>query len=79
LGPVDESSVGSVTVGAEIVGRDVVSHTENAVAVVILDAIFVALGGEGHVDGVQPTVVSRSQMVFSGPGGLDAEGRSHSP
>jgi hypothetical protein len=78
-GPVNESSVGSVGVGAHIVGGDVVSQSESAVAVVILDAILVLLGGEGDIDGVGESIVTSSQMVLAGPGGLDAEGRRDSP
>jgi hypothetical protein len=78
-GPVNESSVGSVGVGAHIVGGDVVSQSDNAVAVVILDAVLILLGGEGDVDGVGESIVTSSQMVLAGPGGLDAEGRRHSP
>jgi hypothetical protein len=78
-GPVNESSIGSVSVGTQIVGRDVVSQSDSAVAVVILDAILVLLAGHGDVQGVQESIVSSSQVVLSGPGGLDAEGRTNTP
>jgi hypothetical protein len=57
-GPVNESSVGSVTVGTQIGSRDVVSESENTVAVVLLDARFIMSSGHGNVDGVIKTVVT---------------------
>jgi hypothetical protein len=78
-GPVNESSVGSVTVGTQISSGDVVSHTEDAVAVVGLNASFVGRSGEGDVEGVGKATGTVTQMVFSGPGSLHAEGSSDSP
>jgi hypothetical protein len=77
--PVNESSVGSVTVGAQISSGDVVSHTEDAVAVVSLDASFVGRSGEGDVEGVSETSGTVTQVVFSGPGSLHAERSGNTP
>jgi hypothetical protein len=79
VGPVNETSIGSVSIGAEISGGDVVSDSEGTVAVILSNAFLILRRGESDVDGVEISVGSRSQMVFSGPGGLDTEGRRYLP
>jgi hypothetical protein len=79
VGPVNKTSIGSVSVGAEISGGDVVSDSEGTVAVILSNAFLILRRGESDVDGVEVSVGSRSQMVFSGPGGLDTEGRRYLP
>ncbi len=77
--PVNETSIGSVSIGAEIGGGDVISDSEGTVAVILSNAFLILRGGESDVDGVEVSVGTRSQMVFSGPWSLDTEGRGHLP
>jgi hypothetical protein len=71
--PVDESSIGSVSVISKIVGGNVVSDSQNTVAVVVLDAVQVLGGGESPVEAGLESIDGVTQMVISGPGGLDAD------
>jgi len=77
--PVNESSIGSVSVGTKIGSRDVVSQSHGTVAVVLANALLVLLSGESNVDSVQVSLRTRSQMILSGPGSLNAERRRNLP
>jgi hypothetical protein len=56
--PVNESSVRSVGIGTQIGSGNVVSESENTVAVVLLDARFIVRSGHGNVDGVIETSIT---------------------
>jgi len=56
--PVNESSIGSVSIVTQISSGNVVSQSESTVAVGFLDAGFITSFGHGNVDSVQITVVS---------------------
>jgi len=77
--PVNESSIGSVSIGSHISSGDVVSQSESTVAVVLANAFFITTSGESDVDGVIITSSTSTQMVFSGPGGLNAKRSSNLP
>jgi len=73
--PVNESRIGSVSVGTQIGGGDVVSDSESTVAVVVSNASKVGRGGESPVVLVGVTSISSvSEEVVSGEGSLDAIG-----
>jgi hypothetical protein len=72
--PVDEASIGSVTVRSEIVGGDVVSESKHAVAVVVLNARQVVLSGREsqvvHVLESHFLASTAAEVVVSAPGCL---------
>jgi hypothetical protein len=77
--PVNESSIGSVSVDSQIGGGNVVSDSESTVAVVVSNASKVRRGGESPVVLVGVTSISSvSEEVISGEGSLDAIGSGNS-
>jgi len=72
--PVNESSVGSVSSRSQVVGGDVVTDSQHAVAVVVLDAVEVLGNGESPVEASLESIDRVTQMVVSRPGSLDADG-----
>jgi hypothetical protein len=72
-GPVNESGIGSVSVGSQIVCGDVVSDSQHAIAVIVGNASEVVRGhGEGPVVAVElGGIHSVSKVIVSAPGGKD--------
>jgi len=79
ISPINESSIGSVSILSNISGRDVVTDSQNAIAVILSNAALVRLLGESNVDGVEETIGSRTQVVVSGEGDLNAKRSGDSP
>lgn len=72
--PVNESSIGSVSIRTQIGDGDVVSDTQDAVAVVVFNARKFLLGRKSPVvvGGESNNVSSISQVIVTSPGSLDA-------
>jgi hypothetical protein len=63
--PVNEVGVGSVGVGSSVSGRDVVSHSQDTVAVVSLDARKIGLGGKSPVVRCSESTEGVTQVIVS--------------
>jgi len=79
VSPVNESAIGLVSAGSKIVGGDVVSESQHAVAVVRSNARLVLSSGESPVEGSLESVDAVTQVVVSGPDGGNAGGSGNSP
>jgi len=77
--PVDEFLVRSVSVSSQISSRDVVSESEDAIAVVSANATFFRFGWQGPVKEVVVDSVSVSKVVFSGNWSLFASRSRDTP
>jgi hypothetical protein len=72
-GVIDESSIGSVSVGSQISGGDVVSDSEDTVAVVVSNAREILSEGESPIVVIAvETISSVSEEVISGIRSLNA-------
>jgi hypothetical protein len=79
LGPVNESLVGSVSIGSKVIGRNVVSDSENAVAVILLDAFLFVAGRESPVEGVGNSTTAVSEVVVTRERSLNASRSRNTP
>jgi len=80
VGPVNESRIGSVSVSSSnIVGRNVVSKSQYAIAVVGSNTFLLTLGGESPIETSLESVNAVTQMVVSGPYGWNTSGSSNTP
>jgi len=83
--PVDEATVWSVSRSSQIRCGDVVSHSEDTVAVVVSNATLLGSQGDGPVETSLEAINAVTQVVVSGPSALNAnwgrnaESRDHSP
>jgi len=79
LGPVNESSIWSIGILSNIVDGDVVSQSEHAIAVAVLNASLILGNGKRHVERSLSSGYSVSKVVISSPWGLDARWSRDSP
>jgi len=79
VGPINESGIGSVSVTSKIVGGNVVSDSQYAVAVIVLDALLVLCRGESPVERSLESINAVTQVVVSGPDSGDASGSGNIP
>jgi len=77
-GPIDKARIGSVSVSAQILGGDIVSESEHAVAVVVRNAALLSSEREGPVEASLESINAVTQVVVSGPGALNANRGSNS-
>jgi len=78
-GPINESSIWSVSSRSSIGGGNVVSQSENAVAVIVADATLLSSEGDGPVEAGGESIDAVSEVVISGPSGLDTDGSGNIP
>jgi len=79
VGPINESRVGSVSAGSKVIGGNVVSHSQDTVAVVIGNARLHAGGRNSPVERGGKSINGVTQVVVSGPSGGNADGGGDSP
>jgi len=79
LSPINKSRIGSVSIASNIVGGDVVSKSQYAIAVIIIDARLILVRRNSPVEAGLESIDAVTQMVISRPSSFHANGSGNSP